>query len=171
MLSQRVAVTKVNGTSVIDNRIPRKPARNVADQKYRFTAASVWARDQMAIPAAKAAYAAAVTKSKPTPYRVAMTDYLSAPHVREIDVFDYHGAIGDLISVTAFDDFMVTRVEVIINDATGKVIEKGDATLDAEKVFTWFYKTGVANPVLAGTTIKAIAYDRPGNKGTAEVVL
>jgi hypothetical protein len=114
MLSQRVAVTKVNGT-VIDNRIPRKPARNLAAQKFRFTAASVWARDQMAIPAAKAAYAAAVTKSKPTPYRVAMADYLSAPTVREIDVFDYHGVIGDLISVTAFDDFMVTRVEVIIN--------------------------------------------------------
>jgi len=73
--------------------------------------------------------------------------------------------------VKATDDFMVTKVKIVITNAAGAIIEQGEAAQDANKSDQWEYKATIANSPLAGTKILAVAYDRPGNKGTGEVVL
>jgi hypothetical protein len=72
--------------------------------------------------------------------------------------------------VKATDDFMVTKVKVIITNATGAIIEEGEALPDAMKSNQWEYKATAANPTLVGTKILAVAYNRPGNTGSAQVV-
>jgi hypothetical protein len=48
---------------------------------------------------------------------VALTDFLSAPKVLSIETLDYHGALGDPILANAIDDFMLTKVKVVITNA------------------------------------------------------
>ena len=86
-----------------------------------------------------------------------MSDYLSVPKVSSIDLLDYRGAVGDTIVVHAVDDFMVTKVKVVIADADGAILEEGEAGPDAQRVNLWEYKATVANPMLSGTTVLAVA--------------
>jgi hypothetical protein len=180
MLGESVTVRQVRGKVVIKNRPHRQPGRPTPGVKdtskheaamERFLEASQYARQQISLAESKEMYGKRVTDKKRSAYVVAMTDYLIAPKVRVIDAVDYHGTIGDTITVKATDDFMVTKVKVIITHAAGALVEEGEAGPDTLKVNLWGYKATAANPTLAGTTIRAIAYDRPGNSGTAEIVL
>jgi hypothetical protein len=95
---------------------------------------------------------------------------MNAPKVNSIDATGYHGMIGDLIIVNATDDFKVTRVKIVITDVNGVITEEGDATDDSVTRFNqWKYKVVSTNPSITGTKITAVAYDRPGNQGTAEI--
>ena len=63
-------------------------------------------------------------------------------------------------------------MKITITDVNGTVIEQGDATVDRiVLVDRWEFKATTANPSLTGTKITATAFDRPGNRGMAEVVL
>ncbi|CAN5354193.1 hypothetical protein BH09BAC3_BH09BAC3_09230 [soil metagenome] len=174
MLGESVSVRKVNGRVVLKNRPQRKTdIRSDKQLKYKkkFLLASQYANRQLDLEEARALYAAAAIGPRQTAYTVAVRDFLVAPTVEAINTSEYHGQIGDQIVVTALDDFMVTKVKVTITSAAGNVIEEGEAGPDAEGVFPWVYKATVANPTLTGTKILAVAYDRPGNKGSEEVVL
>jgi hypothetical protein len=177
MLGQSTIVRNVRGKMVVKNRParqlgkPGKDPNSKDDLRLRFQEAAQYARQQMTIPESKEAYGKVITEKKRTAYMVAMTDYLTAPRVKSIDVLGYRGAVGDSIRVKAVDDFLVAEVIVTITDANGNVIETGHAGPDTEKINQWLYKATVANPVLPGTKIDAVAYDRPGNTGTADVVL
>lgn len=168
MLGDDVTVRKVHGKYRISN--PTKKRTN-PEGRERFREAAQYARHQVSIPESNALYAAGVTENKPTALRVAMSDYLSAPKVKSIDTSGYRGKVGDTINVKAVDDFMVTRVNVVIKDASGAVIEEGEAGPDSMLVNQWRYNATKANSKLAGTTIQATAHDRPGNKTTGEVAL
>ena len=168
MLGDDVTVRKVNGKYRISN--PNQKRTNPVARE-RFREAAQYARHQVSLPESNALYAAGITEKKPTALRVAMSDYLSAPKVKSIDTSGYRGKVGDTISVKAVDDFMVTRVNVVIKDASGAVIEEGEAGPDSMLVNQWGYHARKANPGLTGTIIWATAYDRPGNKATAEVTL
>ena len=104
-------------------------------------------------------------------YLVALGDYLNAPIVKMIDPSLYHGRIGDIVEIEATNDFMFTKVIVAIIDAEVVVIEHGEAIQNPERINAWEYKAVEGNAARSGTKIRAIAKDRPGNKGTAEIVL
>ncbi|MBC7849661.1 MAG: hypothetical protein H7Y31_07990 [Chitinophagaceae bacterium] len=174
MLGESLTVRKVNGRVVIKNRPQRKTEIKSDKQvkfKDKFLLASQYATRQMKRDDVKALYEAAATGPKQTAYAIAVRDFLIAPTVKEIDASEYRGQVGDWIVVTAIDDFMVKKVRVTIKDGAGNKIEEGEAGPDAENVFPWVYIATIANPLLPGTKIEAVAYDRPGNKGRAEVVL
>jgi hypothetical protein len=174
MLGGIVSVRKVGGRVVVTNR-PKRKLSNPTDKQVaiqeKFQEAAQYASRQIAVEESRAMYAAGITTRKRNAYIVAVSDYLSAPKLRSIDTIDYHGAVGDPIVVLAKDDFMVTKVKIVITNAAGAIIEQGDAGPDAMKADHWGYKATAANPTLTGTKIQAIAYDRPGNVGTAELVL
>src|SRR5689334_13253606 len=44
---------------------------------------------------------------------LAMSDYLSAPVIQDVDASAFHGVSGDVICVQARDDFRVDGVEVV----------------------------------------------------------
>lgn len=175
MLGESLSVRKVNGRVIIKNRAVRKVSTPPTDKQIairdKFVEANKYAGRQIAQPAIKEMYATGVDEKKKTPFLVALSDFLVAPRVTSIDTFHYRGGIGDKLIVNAIDDFMVTEVIVTITDASGAIIEEGEAGPDAEGVHLWAYTATVANATLAGTKIQAMAFDRPGNRGSAEVVL
>jgi hypothetical protein len=173
MLSDTIVIRKVRGHYHMVNpgRRPRKPTPGQADRREKFREASQYASRQISRAEVNALYAQGITSNKHTTYLVALSDYLNAPTVKQIETQGYRGAIGDTIHVKATDDFMVTKVMVTITDAAGVLIEEGVAAQDVQTADGWEYKATVSNRQLPGTTIRTVAYDRPGNKASAEVVL
>jgi hypothetical protein len=160
---------------VIKNRPKRKvvapPSPAQAAVKQRFTEAAKWAKLQMKKPDVKALYATGISGKKKSAFLVALTDYATSPTVSSIDASQYKGAVGDTITAKAVDDFAVTQVLFTITDATGKLLESGQAKQDADKEFNWNYVATVANPAVTGTKIRVTAIDRPGNKGSLDSAL
>ena len=174
MLGESVAVRNVSGRVVVTNRPKRKmgkPSDKQSAVQDKFLAASQYANQEIELEESKALYATGITPRKRSAYMVALTDYLSAPKVSSIETLDYHGAIGDPIVVHAIDDFRVTKVTIVITNAAGAIIEQGEVVPDRQRVILWDYKATATNPAVTGTKIRVVAYDRPGNKGMAEVVL
>lgn len=173
MLGEVSFVRKVRGrVEVTTKPATRKSAsEKLAAAQGRFLEATQYAKRQTADPESNALYTQGMTSSKRSAHTVAMCDYLGAPTVVAIDTTRYRGKPGDTIEVKAIDDFMVTRVNIVIMDAAGATIEEGEAGPDLEQINIWAYKATASNPELAGTTIKATAFDRPRNKSTAEVTL
>ena len=132
-----------------------------------FLKARNYAKKQIGNDDFKKLYAEGITTKLKSAYAVAVSDYLNAPVIDLIDTTAYKGNPGDLIEVEARDDFRVTEVKVEVTDGDGNLIEAGSAT-PAEIKDTWVYEATVANPSVAGTVIKAIAFDRPGNVTTLE---
>jgi hypothetical protein len=91
---------------------------------------------------------------------MAWLDANNPPIVKSIITDGYYGREGDILFITAEDDFMVVDVEVRIYDTNNEVIERGKASLRNENL--WTYKTSTNTK---GSTIEPIAYDRPGNEG------
>ncbi len=174
LLGETVSVRKVRGRVVVSNHRPRPKTEMPAGQAAvldKFREAVQYAKQQMGLPASKELYQTGITGKLRSAYVVAMGDYLAAPKVHYIEAIGYRGNIGDTIAVKATDDFMVTGVKIVITAGDGSVIEEGEAGPDLQKINIWSYRATVANPSLPGTTIQAVAFDRPGNKGYLAVTL
>jgi DNA-binding beta-propeller fold protein YncE len=174
LLGERITVRKSNNRVVVTNQPKRKKAKLTTAlrvQRKNFKMASLWAIGQAEDPESRELYAKGVRGKHESPYTVALADYMNSPEVDSIDTGKYKGTIGDVLNIKAFDEFEVTKVEVKIVDAKGNVVEQGEASADPTFRLWWQYKAVAANPSRAGTKITAIAYDRPGNTGTKEVVL
>lgn len=136
----------------------------------RFKLASKYASKQMKDEDIKAAYQARTNFRFHSAYLVALNDYLNPPKVEKIRLGDYHGAIGDTITVEAHDDFEVVSVSIVIRNEDGSILEEGPA-VRSHNPSLWKYKATVVNSALTRTKILAMAFDRPGNQGVAEVQL
>lgn len=115
------------------------------------------------------AYAARLRKRQNV-YCRAVEDFMSSPAVKNINTDNYQGAGGDPIVVRAIDDFRVVSVRVEIYAPNGTLLEKGNAQQTINGL-DWTYAATQSNSTLAGSKIKAIATDVPGNDGTLEVTL
>ena len=139
--------------------------------RERFLDAAYYASKQSADPASRALYEKGITEKVKSAYAAALSDYLVAPKVDSINTIDYKGQVGNPIAIRAKDDFMVTRVKVEILDASGTIIEDGDAVTDDSARNLWSYPAKALNATPAGTTIRATAFDKPGNTGSLEIVI
>ena len=161
-----------NGKSVtadIPKLTGKKPAASQVQTRDKFKLASIWAKGVLNDPVMFEAYAAKATGGR-TPYVAAMADFLKAPRISEISCTGYHGHAGDVIRVSAFDDFMVKDVKVRIKDATGNLVEEGTCAADSFGMY-WFYTATVEVPCVTGLEIRAIATDNPGNAGEGLIVV
>lgn len=173
MLGGTVVFRRWRGRILMSNR--PKPRASLSEKQQvtvnRFKEATQYAVKQMKDPASKAEYAAGTNFDKHSAYLVALCDFLNAPKVHYIKFSEYRGATGEWITIKARDDFRVVRVKVVIVDADGVVLEQGDAAPSFRKPFIWKYQASVANPQVNGTVIKVTAFDKPGNSGSAEIVV
>lgn len=145
---------------------PKKPKTVNQAQialRERFLNAVQYGRRQMTKPEAKALYETGVDRKRKSAYTVAVSDYLAAPQIKQIDTDQYQGVIGQSINVHAADDFKVASVLVVIQTATGTEIERGEATLSEELRDVWIYTTKAENISLTDTLITVTAKDIPGN--------
>ena len=104
----------VRSNLIAANRPPiTRSGPGTADQavvKNRFKRAARFATAALADKILGPMYAARVGGNLYTPRLVAMSDYLNAPVIENIDVSKYKGVIGNIIAIQADDDFKVTRV-------------------------------------------------------------
>lgn len=152
---------------------PKKSRVTTDEQRAvrnRFSYAAYYAREQMKREA-REMYRAAVTPRLSSPYKVAMSDFLSVPKIDLVDVRGYRGAVGDVITVRAWDDFRVTSVSVVIKSASGEELEHGEAVFSTGLQPEWLYTVTTANASLEGTTITATAKDIPGNETVRAITL
>jgi hypothetical protein len=148
-----------------------KPTPEQAETQEKFLIASRYARAviKSADKGMAEAYAA-VLRPRQNVYSRALEDCMSPPVVKSINTRNYKGTVGDAIAVRAIDDFRVVSVRVEIYAANGTLLEEGNAELSINGV-DWAYKATQANNPLAGSKIKAIATDVPGNEGMLEATL
>jgi hypothetical protein len=132
----------------------------------RFKAAVLFARTILKNPVIRKLYKA---KAKPgqSAYNRAVADYFTAPTIVEINTGQYTGLPGSQIRIWAEDDFKVASVLVSIISSGGKLIETGEAYLDAHGCY-WIYLAVQQNKTLAGTTVTVTACDLPGNITTRQ---
>ena len=173
MSARRVSLRQVGNRVIVTERPKQrqKATEKSVQSRERFLDAAYYASRQILDPEANALYKQGITEKKHSAYTVAMCDFIVAPTVESISTIDYRGHVGDPIAIRAKDDFMVTRVKVQILDSTGTLIEEGDAVTDESARMLWKYVATAANATPAGTTVRAIAFDKPGNVGSLEKVI
>jgi hypothetical protein len=144
------------------------PTPPQAETQENFLLGSRYARAVIRNPDRSMADAyAAVLKPRQNVYSRALEDFLSPPVVKKINALNYKGTAGDKIAVRAMDDFRVVAVRVEIYAADGTLLETGNAEQNANDI-DWTYTATQVNTQLAGSKIKAIATDIPGNEGMLE---
>jgi hypothetical protein len=99
-----------------------------------------------------------------TAYALAVADWFGAPKVLEINVDRWTGNAGETIRVKARDKVSVARVEVVIRNAQGDVLEMGEAVQSETGSAWWNYTTQSSVPLTPFPTLQAIAFDLPGNR-------
>lgn len=130
--------------------------------REQFRAAAAYAKAVFADPVRRPPYEIAARTKGMSLFAFVMGDFLKPPVVEVIDATGYHGVVGDLLKVSARDDFEVAAVNVVIRDAADVVLEQGPAALVNG---LWSYATTVAVPAGDTVTIEAVATDRPGHNG------
>jgi hypothetical protein len=120
-------------------------------------------------PALAAAYTAAL-RPRQHLYARAVEDFMSSPVVKQIDIRNYNGTAGSTVLIRAIDDFRVVSVKVEIYDASGSLQESGNAVQNTNGL-DWTFTALLDNSLPAGSKIKAIARDIPGNEGSMEVTI
>lgn len=131
-------------------------------QHEKFREAATYAKDAKV----QEVYQEKAEGTPQTPYNVAMADWFHAPEVQEIDMENWHGAIGDVIRIKAVDDVQVTQVTVLITDSAGVVLEQGAAMNTGSGWWTYTMQTAVSG----SPRVVASARDLPGNVAQLEWV-
>jgi hypothetical protein len=149
---------------------PRKRTNLVQSaQTTRFSKAVLYAKTVLLDEAIRAAYVeAALHAGLNSAYVAAVTDYLKNPMIVLVFTDLYKGVAGDLIWITALDDFKIQRVTVTLQQPNGTLIEAGQAVAESGR---WKYITTQSNATVAGTKVIVTAKDRPGQEAVAEKVL
>ena len=173
-LGKQLVFREWEGKTVVAKSPKRRsgaPSASQAEIQERFFIASRYAKAIItgADQSLAQAYALAL-RPRQNVYSRAMEDFMSPPVVHLIDTRNYTGAVGNGIVVRAIDDFRVKKLRVEIYSAGGTLLEAGNAEQNDNGI-DWTYSATQANSLLAGSKIKAIATDVPGNEGMLEVTL
>ena len=171
----RQFVFRRRGNKTFIERMPmfnknRKPTAGQVNARNSFTAAAAFAKSVIASPALKRIYAQQAGPGIRA-YNIAFRDYLKAPEIKSIDATNYDGKPGSEINIIAIDDFRVVGVVICIKNASGELIEKGNAFLDPLNLDRWIYRTTQFINDAKGCHINVLAYDLPGNEARAELVI
>ena len=138
-------------------------------QQERFEDATAYGKALIQLDEVPEIYKQKAESARLTAYNISIRDFLKPPVIRDIGVDGYTGKPGEEIVVRARDDTEVIAVHVVIRN-DGEVVEEGDAVRDRFNQSLWRYVTVEENG-LSGTTIEALATDRPGNVASGEVEL
>jgi hypothetical protein len=103
-------------------------------------------------------------------YHAAMSDFMTRPKVKKVDLTNYRGQPGNVIKILAWDNFRVETVNVMILNDKGQLIERCAAVSKLYSGNTeWEYKATVENIDYKSSRILVQVKDLPGNVVEAEV--
>ena len=153
-------VRQVNGKTIISAKArPSKIKRKGCD---RFKAATAYAKLQMQSPI-KELYKSGVNGKKTSPYLVAVSDFLNAPVIVAVDISQYMGKPGDLITVIATDDFRIKAVSISILTDEGNIVEDGVAVPADDDPDLYVYECTKRNERFSHSGIAVHVEDFAGN--------
>ncbi|MBO9572537.1 MAG: hypothetical protein J7497_10070 [Chitinophagaceae bacterium] len=166
-----IVFRQTKGDQVVAKLPVKSKKPNLIREKFvfEFRKAILYAISVMRNPELKKQYER-IAKGVQSAYNLALRDARKAPVVAEINTSQYKGVVGNLIPITALDDFKVTSVRVAIYGANGVLIEEGNAIFPELSMY-WIYTVTAVNAQLVGSKIEVTAVDLPGNETTAEVIL
>jgi hypothetical protein len=153
---------------------PRKRAGEPSEaqkaHQKRFQQAVIYGKEVSVNPENRELYKQKANVKQISVYNVAVADFMQAPDIVEVDVSNYGGNIGDKISITVEDNFMVSEVSLSILNGDGTEVESGNAQPNAAGR-KWIYTATASNTNLNGDKIIVRAYDLPGNVDEEEIGL
>jgi hypothetical protein len=164
-LGEMIVFRQVNGKTIMAM-APKQTGKYSDKQleaKRRFQSAVIYGKAATADPLVKAEYEKGKGGKFTSAYQVAVADFLVAPDIQEVNLKEYKGNVGDVITIRVTDDFKVDEVTVSIHNPDGVLVEEGKAVQLLGGV-DWTYKATVKNESLAGDKITITAYDMPGNE-------
>jgi hypothetical protein len=164
-------VFKKHGKDTVMAKMPvvskKRPTKDQEKRRELFSEAVTYASSALKDPMLKKAYEEKAGPERRA-YNLALSDYLNAPVVEQIDTSKYDGSLGSIITITATDDFRVAEVSVRIFNSSGTLLEQDDAIPHRIDSTKWIYKARAVNKKLSGTKIKVVAKDIPGNAGEGQ---
>jgi hypothetical protein len=164
-----VVFRKVRGKYVMG---PLPPSRNgialseaQTAHQDRFNDAVEFGKDVLADDTIRPLYEQLAEELEMPVFAVCIADFFKAPKISSINQDRYNGRMGDPIVVDATDNVGVVRVDVVLSDQAGTLIESGQAVRTAAGSRHWVYTA--TETIDHGTTvqIQATAIDRPGGAG------
>jgi hypothetical protein len=146
-----------------------QPSPAQAAQMQRFKEASARYTRLMEDAGVEAAYEDVLARAgKGTRLRaLVIGDILGAPKIDVLDLSGYHGDPGQPIRVLAEDSVGVSRLELVILDATTQAeVERGsyDLTGRVQGAVEWVYTATQDAPADHAVEVQVIAYDLAGNR-------
>ena len=151
------------------NREGHKKTEAEEANQHRFKLAQMYGSQVTKNPEAKAFYTP-YREGVMTEYLLAQADKMISPVIKYIDSSDYCGLAGQQILIMATDNIKVTEVTCTIIGPTGVEIEKGNATPTVRDE-EWSYIISNDHKMEEGTMIVVNAFDRPGNKAEAMLII
>lgn len=132
----------------------------------RFRLASKFAQAVLKDPVQRARYQQAARETGRSAQNLAVSDFLLAPSLAEIDLSGYTGRAGEFIKVVAKEGGIgAAEVKVIIADAAKAVLEEGSAGMENDGL-SWAYPAKLDLPPDQPVWITVTAADQPGNRTT-----
>jgi hypothetical protein len=168
MIGKEIVFRDWEGKTVVA-KAPRSPKGQPNANQLRIRESFRYAKQVLKNPELAEAYRA-VLKPRQSVLSRALQDFVTPPRVISFHTREYRGLVGNPILIRALDDFEVKEIYVEIYDAAGVLLEEGKAQ-PVDGSDQWIYTATVANSQVAGSILKAIAVDLPGNEGSLEVVL
>jgi hypothetical protein len=164
-----LVIRQVRGKIILSVRPGRRKKTSTRQQAVqdRFSEASQYAKEAMENTDLWEQYKKGVKGNLFSARQVAISDYLNAPVVEAVDMSEYNGEIGDVITIKAHDDFRVAGVRVSIL-VEGIIAETGDAVENPVEL-QWYYTAKTAiKPGDRTVTIRAQVSDLAENVTTRE---
>jgi hypothetical protein len=158
---------EVRGVTIAGRKptVSGEPTVAQAAHRERFKQAAAFGKSVMADSSLRALYEE-VAKSRNMPvFAATVADFFNKPTIDAIDLSTYGGHLGELIHVTARDDFDVMSVHVTISNEQNELIEGGQAIETSPGSGRWVYTATVELDEEPMVNIRVVATDRPG--GTA----
>lgn len=130
---------------------PSKPAGPptpaVARQRALFRDAATYGKLIFGHPARRAPYQAIADAGRKQVFAAIMTDLVSRPLVRTVDITSYHGLVGEPIDIHTRNELVAT-VDIVLRRAGDAELESGGTTLHGG---IWRYLGTTA--IAAGTDV------------------
>ena len=158
-----------DGTTIVARKPKKRKTppseKQVAVQK-RFRAARDYAHyvqlNQELLPR----YEEAARDAGTSVYMLCRRDWYKPPEIDEIKLQNYKGQVGNVIRFTVHDEIGAeSAIVTLTDDATGNLIEKGEAVEEFKDSGHWMYTATQQVPAGVQVIVQVKAVDHPGNTG------
>lgn len=155
--------------SAMPQKTDTPPSPSQETRRTKFKQAVKYAQSVIQNPAESAWYTARLGDHQSV-YHAALSDYLHAPQIVNIDVASYQGKGGDQIKVDFAPKSRATTVTVSLYHPDGQLAEEAPALPCSEDI-TWIYTAQQSIPNWQALRVVVRATNKPGNPSEKEVRL